>query len=389
MDCTILFISHSFSNGGAESSLYKIVSYFYKKGYKCVVAGPNEGPYIQFYQKMGVSVIKTKYIGTLFCHAIPLSRMRALLRILAGINVFSYIIWKLKPDLVYTNTATILSGAVAAKLQRVPHIWHIRENFLTSSNDFTNIVISVKLLARLIEFTACKIFVVSFLARKALFNTDRDKCIVIHNCLDTSSFNSYSNANELTCITFIGALDRRKGLDVLLKAFKVLHKKHQNLILELWGEGTVTYVKKLKEWITRNHLQENVLFRGYAANVNKVLENAQLVVMSSRGESFSNVALEAMAAGVPLIVSRCGGPEEFIRHGETGFIFENEDYADLAEKISYCIAFPNYTRNLAKRARKEAQERFDVSVILPRLEEYLLTCLNRLCSKSNSVGALR
>jgi L-malate glycosyltransferase len=113
-----------------------------------------------------------------------------------------------------------------------------------------------------------------------------------------------------------------------------------------------------------------VAFLGKQDSVAELLTCADLMLLPSRSESFGLVALEAMAAGVPVVATRVGGLPEVVVDGETGFLCEVGDVDGMAEAgVSVLTDNARWARMSAAAARV-AVERFGVDVVLPQYEAY-------------------
>ncbi|MCP5108556.1 MAG: glycosyltransferase family 4 protein [bacterium] len=129
---------------------------------------------------------------------------------------------------------------------------------------------------------------------------------------------------------FVGRLSEEKGLLTLLKAFKEL----PDLPLKILGDGPLE--KRLKEF-TGEHKMKNVEFAGFIDGKLKkdLLTGARFLIFSSECyESFGYSIIESFACGVPVIASDIGGARELVTEGQTGFLFEPGNPADLRKSIS-------------------------------------------------------
>ena len=116
---------------------------------------------------------------------------------------------------------------------------------------------------------------------------------------------------------------------MLIKAFAKVNKNHSETRLVILGGGAE--MNNLKQLVKVLNLSEKVTLFGYASR-NKVKEFMQLsdcFVLPSIVETFGVVLIEAMACGVPVLASKCGGPESIVTK-ETGFLFENNEEALLS-----------------------------------------------------------
>jgi glycosyltransferase involved in cell wall biosynthesis len=238
----IIFFSHSFYYGGAQKYLNDFVKFCCAEGIKCMVVGLRSGPLIEVFLRLGVDVVPIA-LRSIFGTGI-LWRERLVLRnILNTLQIISVIL-RFRPALPYTNTCSIISGALASKVLKVPHVWHIHENFATMK---FSPFIKVSKLPKILEFLSRKIIFVSELALRSLFPGGCSKAVVIHNGVDISEFKPSDRpaaAKSKGRICFLGDLSERKGLDVFMHALAMLiHDEQRKVILDIWGEGSAQSFK--------------------------------------------------------------------------------------------------------------------------------------------------
>ena len=125
--------------------------------------------------------------------------------------------------------------------------------------------------------------------------------------------------------------DAAKRHDVFLKAAARLTAKHPRMEFVLVGDGPLR--AGLEEMAASLGLGRRVIFLGERRDVAAVLASSQISVLPSDSESLSNVIMESMAAGVPVVACRVGGNEELICDGENGFLVEAGNDGELAERI--------------------------------------------------------
>lgn len=336
--------------------------------------GPRSGPYIEDFRRLGASV-RPLNLGSLFSTGKPFGRLRFAMRLI--INTFQIIgvMVRFSPDIVYTNTATIVAGAVASWLGRRPHVWHIHENLrhLYENSKTLNIgfVFSLSQLRYLIESLSATVIFVTYLARDSLYPDGVPKnAVVVHNGVRMTDLQRNGLAARLSLdrglrpgdprIVFVGALAQRKGVDVLLRALGAILADYPKLQLDLWGQGKEDYIRYLRRLCSELGISEKVNFKGFSDQIPAVLSNYSIAVMPSRAESFGLGVLEAMAAGVPVVTTRCGGPEEFIQDGMTGYVVNPEDVAELSEAMRKVLADPERARAMAREARRKVAIDFDL-----------------------------
>ena len=166
--------------------------------------------------------------------------------------------------------------------------------------------------------------------------------IKIYNGIEIEKFSSVKNKNntkELENIRIINVARLNhlvKGQDVLIKALKVLKDRGINFSCSFIG-GLHEYDKPsfeyLRKLIQDLGLEERIVFLGGRNDVPELLSQHDLFVLPSRFESFGLVILEAMAAGLPVIVSDNEGPMELIHHGKNGLVFERKTIWILQKKF--------------------------------------------------------
>jgi glycosyltransferase involved in cell wall biosynthesis len=152
---------------------------------------------------------------------------------------------------------------------------------------------------------------------------------IIYNIVDIDKFNLVKpKATQILNIGFLGGLgNNNKGLDILLKAATLLQKK--DFILHIGGNGILleAYRTMSKEF----NIEYICKFYGdiQRDKITDFYSGLDLFVLPSRYETFGIVLIEAMACGIPVIATRCGGPEEIVVPA-TGVLIEKENPEDLA-----------------------------------------------------------
>lgn len=155
---------------------------------------------------------------------------------------------------------------------------------------------------------------------------------IVHNIVDTNSFffnkrNTTENFNFLT----VGNLISRKGFDISIEAFKKANF-NKNIQLKIIGEGPER--KKLQTQIDKLELKNQIKLLGFLNRdeISKVMQESDAFVLASRGETFGVVYIEAMLAGLPVIATACGGPEDFVTF-ENGILIPVNDVNALTQAL--------------------------------------------------------
>jgi glycosyltransferase involved in cell wall biosynthesis len=122
-------------------------------------------------------------------------------------------------------------------------------------------------------------------------------------------------------------------------------------------------------------LTNDVIFTGFRSDVDRALAAFDLYALTSRSEGFPLSLLEAMAAGLPIVATRCGGPEQIIDDGITGLLVENGSAAAIASAIERLRATADDRRRLGNAARKAVSERFTLEAQVTKYEKVYEDCL--------------
>lgn len=149
---------------------------------------------------------------------------------------------------------------------------------------------------------------------------------------------------DLLRFTCLGGVTWFKGQDLAVTAFLAL--KPENARLDIHGMvSNKAYFEQLHA-LTRN--TEAVVWHGAYGkeDLGRILGRSDVVLLPSRMESYSFVAREALAAGVPVIASDCGALPEIVHHGRNGLLFKSGDAADLAKKMALLARDPELLQRL-------------------------------------------
>jgi glycogen synthase len=196
------------------------------------------------------------------------------------------------------------------------------------------------------------------------FHIPANKIDVIPNAVDITQFNvtpkihqiianlwqRYKISPKRKVILYVGRLVQQKGVHILLDAFEKLNReKIHNLSLIIVGEGPLK--KSLLAAVNSRGLQENIHLIGFVdeSTLLALYRSANICVIPSIYEPFGIVALEAMASGVPIVVSNVGGLSEIVENGITGLEFSAGDANSLVAAIRRLLEEPLLAESLTQR----------------------------------------
>lgn len=211
----------------------------------------------------------------------------------------------------------------------------------------------------------------------SIYGVPLDKIEVIHNGWEEKSFAftetekaevraKYNISNDKPILLFVGRVDdRRKGLDVLLKAFKiVLTKTDARLVVA--GSGNQEPFRELSSSLG---IASQVIFTGFVDDLTlqKLYSICDVYVCPSRLEGFGLSILDAMAAGKPIVATKIGAIPEIIKQGENGLLVQDNDGNELAMAITHILGSSSQAEETAENNKKKVQMHYSWEIAARRV----------------------
>lgn len=161
------------------------------------------------------------------------------------------------------------------------------------------------------------------------YDIPAEKIIIIHNAIDTKSFYPLNIRKTPNSILYVGRIDKRKGIDFLIRSMALVKRQLPDAHLTVGGKGS--HLEKSKALVRRLDLERNVTFLGFVqdAKLNSLYNQAQCVVVPSMFEGFGLTVIETLAAGTRVVGTNVDGIREILK--------KNEDYGVLV-KYGDCSA---------------------------------------------------
>jgi len=156
----------------------------------------------------------------------------------------------------------------------------------------------------------------------------------------------------------VGRLQPVKGTDTFIEAAARLRSISPGCRFVVVGDGDGDYTRQLVALRDRLGLSNALIFTGFRADVSEVMQAFDIYALTSRSEGFSLSTIEAMASGLPVVATRCGGPEQIVEDGVTGFLVENGSPDAVAQAINRLRNDPNQRSRFGKAARNAVIERY-------------------------------
>jgi len=375
----VLHIITGLSTGGAEIMLYKLVSKMDRSCFDIYVVSLTDiGPVGEKIKKLNIPVVavgmKRGWKGFF-----SFSEFFKLLRI-----VKNY-----KPDVIQTwMYHSDLIGGLVGKILKVPVIWNIRHSNLNPKYNKKTTIWTAKICTKLSKALPKKIICCSYASKNVhkKLGYDENKMVVIPNGFDVDIFfpdrqgrekiRRELNLNDKTIVIgFAARFDPQKDHKNFFEAAKIVHKIYPNVHFLLCGDGISWKNEKLKEWIKKSGVKNVTCLLGRRDDMKDIYNAIDILSSSSYGEGFPNVIGEAMACGVPCVVTNVG--DSAIIVGDTGFVVPPKNPEALAEAIIKVIEMGEEKRKeLGRKARDRIKENYSIEKIVNSYEQlYKKVCV--------------
>ncbi|MFD2569440.1 glycosyltransferase [Spirosoma soli] len=182
----------------------------------------------------------------------------------------------------------------------------------------------------------------------------------------------YGIKPEQRIILFLSRLNVKKGLDILLPAFKRLSQERADLHLVLAGPDD-GYLQEIEQFIRQHKLEGRVLLPGMLIKEQKLaaFADADVFTLPTYSESFAIAALEALATGTPSLLTEHVGFGNYIRSYQSAHLCEPTEQS-VYDGLTYLLDHPDYSKDLAKNAQRMIAQECDIDVLAKRLlKEYV------------------
>jgi glycosyltransferase involved in cell wall biosynthesis len=223
------------------------------------------------------------------------------------------------------------------------------------------------------------------------------KIVVIRNGVDLSRFESEGDGGRVRhelgvpqgapIVAVVSRLHELKGLDDFLEAAALLAARHREVRFLIVGgrlavrDGTPvsddTYSESLARRARHLGIADRVVFTGFRLDVAELLREATVSVLPSLSEGLSNVLLESMAAGVPVVTTPVGGSPEAVVDGETGFLVPTRNPGVLARAIEALLADSGLAQRMGRAGRRRIEEHFSLEGMARTTERLYRSLLAR------------
>ena len=276
------------------------------------------------YDSEGVQVFELSLPINVYRKAIPLLQRLLLIPFKAMLKSFG------QPDIVHAHFYSIAAiASILKKKYSIPFV--ITEHSSKLNKPAGQISDLDKRLAAKAYKSCDQLISVSETLRKNILQNFQHNSIVIPNMVDNQCFQYLGKTKDETPFVFVsvGNLIPIKAFDQLIEAFS---RVKENAKLYIIGDGPEH--EKLENLIKKLQLGSHVELLGRLTRdeINKVFQKSHVFVLPSQSETFGVSYIEAMYAGLPVIATRCGGPESFV-NDSNGLLVPVNDIVSLAQTM--------------------------------------------------------
>lgn len=278
--------------------------------------------------------------------------------------------WKItkqiKPDIILTYTIKPnIYGGMVARIRKIPNICTITGVGTAFQKDNFVRKFLVKLYQIALKNAKCVFF--QNASNQELFTklqivAGKTKIVPGSGVnLQENCFEKYPEKKGLKFI-FVGRIMKEKGIYEFLEMAKYIKSQNENVVFKVYGDSEEEEAKNLLDQYAQEKIVEYV---GYQNEMHKAFQEASCLIVPSYHEGTSNVMLEAAATGRPIIASNIPGCKEIINQGETGFVFEVKNIADLTQKVQCFIDLSEQEKiQMGQKARKKVEQEFDRKMVI-------------------------
>lgn len=217
----------------------------------------------------------------------------------------------------------------------------------------------------------------SALKRKLEQDYTKKEVLILPNSVNTELFTPGKiNKQEPFTLIGIGSLIPSKGFDLLIKAFANCQKKWPGLKLIIVGEGKEK--RRLSQLARELEITSGIRFTGQCSQeqVAELLKQAHVLVHPSHFETFGIVVIEALATGIPVIATACGGPQDILTSSLLGALVPPHNQQALEEAIQSVLK--NYANFNKTAIRQYVLENYSNEVVIERLIQIYIGILGNI-----------
>lgn len=351
----ILFFTRTMELGGTENVILQLCEILRPQVKTIVVCSCG-----------GVNVEKLKEMGIKH-YCIPDIEKKSPAIMLKTIKLLRELVKKEKISVIHTHHRMAAFYVYITKLYKKCIFIN------TSHNTFENKKKLTKLAYEKANLITCGSMVKQNLVQ--YFGISENKITVIHNAV--KPFNESVSIDETIkklhddgkfVIGNVGRLSEQKGMEYYIESIPVVIKKHPNVMFLIIGSGEDE--QKLRLLVNKLKVEEFVYFTGYRSDIQNLMCQLDLVVLSSLWEGLPLTAIEAFSVRKTIVATAVDGTVEVVKNANNGFLVEPKNSKQIAEKINYIYENDFLRKQFEEEAFKTYTEEFSFDVYSERIKRY-------------------
>jgi glycosyltransferase involved in cell wall biosynthesis len=202
-------------------------------------------------------------------------------------------------------------------------------------------------------------------------HVDPNRVFTIYNGLDLSNWPELPRSIKPSggpLVTTLGNIRRVKGHDIFIRAAAQIIEQYPRVQFSIAGDVLEPeYFAELQALVRDLSLSDNFHFVGGITNSSEHLASADIFVLPSRSEGFSNAIIEAMAASLPVVATNVGGNAEAVMEGTNGILVPSEDVDALSLAITRLLCDPSQAKAMGLAGRGLVVEKFTADAMMRRI----------------------
>ncbi|MBJ6187813.1 glycosyltransferase [Staphylococcus aureus] len=196
-----------------------------------------------------------------------------------------------------------------------------------------------------------------------LIKDSKDSIMTISNFVKIHNAPKHFQTEKI--VGHISRMVPTKRIDLLIEVAELVVKKDNSVKFHIYGEGSVK--DKIAKMIEDKNLERNVFLKGYTTTPQKCLEDFKLVVSTSQYEGQGLSMIEAMISKRPVVAFDIKyGPSDFIEDNKNGYLIENHNIKDMADKILQLVNNDVLAAEFGSKARENIIEKYSTESILEK-----------------------
>jgi glycosyltransferase involved in cell wall biosynthesis len=186
---------------------------------------------------------------------------------------------------------------------------------------------------------------------------------------------------ELNCrpgtrlIGMMGNVRAPKGHEYFIRAARTIADRHPNTYFVISGDLHKTLAPPLFKLVSELGLQNQLKFLEYREDVPRILADLDIFVLPSTSEGFPLAVLEAMACAKPIVATRCGGAEEMVDDGRTGFTVPVANAPAIASRVIDFLDQMEMGTSMGMAAKLRVESEFSVQAMVRNYERLYESCI--------------